>query len=186
MNVSKFIVAAAAMSITATTFAAGSHGSGHGSTTIGEPGKAGDASRTIQVDMRDNYYEPEAIEVTRGETVRFVIENKGNLVHEFNIGTPDMHAAHQDEMKMMVNHGVIQGGKLNEDMMSMDMGNGHSMKHDDPNSVLLEPGQKKEIVWTFSTATNMEFACNIPGHYQSGMYGDVNFDSVADTQASAH
>lgn len=185
MNASKFIAVAAAMSITATAFAAGSHGGGHGS-NIGEPGKAGDVSRTIQVDMLDNYYEPEAIEVARGETVRFVIENKGNLVHEFNIGTPEMHEAHQKEMKMMVEHGVIQGGKLNEDMMSMDMGNGQTMKHDDPNSVLLEPGQKSEIVWTFSTKTNMEFACNIPGHYQSGMYGDVNFDSGADIQASAH
>ncbi|WP_417567573.1 cupredoxin domain-containing protein [Marinobacter sp.] len=184
MNLSKLIVAAAAMSVTATVFAAGSHGSGHGS-TIGEPGKAGDASRTIQVDMHDNYYEPEAIEVTRGETVRFMIENKGKLVHEFNIGTPAMHEAHQEEMQMMVEHGVIQGGKLNRKMMQMDMGNGHSMKHDDPNSLLLEPGESKEIVWTFSTDTNMEFACNIPGHYQSGMYGDVNFDSAADTQASA-
>ncbi|MBD3657147.1 MULTISPECIES: cupredoxin domain-containing protein [Marinobacter] len=184
MNASKLFVAAAAMSMTATTFAAGSHGGGHGS-SIGEPGNAGDVSRTIQVEMHDNYYEPEAIEVTRGETVRFMIENKGRLVHEFNIGTPDMHEAHRDEMKMMVEHGVIQGGKLNEDMMNMDMGNGHTMKHDDPNSVLLEPGQKKEIIWTFSSKTNMEFACNIPGHYQSGMYGDVNFDSAADTQARA-
>ena len=101
MNASKLFVAAAAMSMTAIAFAAGSHGGGHGS-SIGEPGKAGDASRTIQVEMHDNYYEPEAVEVTRGETVRFVIENKGRLVHEFNIGTPEMHEAHQDEMKMMV------------------------------------------------------------------------------------
>jgi len=184
MNASKSLVVATAMSMSATAFAAGSHGGGHGA-SIGEPGNAGDVSRTVQVEMHDNYYEPEAIEVARGETVRFVIENKGRLVHEFNIGTPEMHEAHQDEMKMMVEHGVIQGGTLNRQMMEMDMGNGHSMKHDDPNSVLLEPGEKKEIVWTFSTRTNMEFACNIPGHYQSGMYGDVNFDSAADTQARA-
>ncbi|MFO7527511.1 MAG: cupredoxin domain-containing protein [Marinobacter sp.] len=184
MNASKLFVAAVAMPLTATTFAAGSHGDGHGS-DIGEPGHASDVSRTIEVQMYDNYYEPEAIEVVRGETVRFVVENKGRLVHEFNIGTPDTHEAHRDEMKMMVEHGVIQGGKLNEDMMNMEMGNGHSMKHDDPNSVLLEPGQKKEIVWTFSSKTSMEFACNIPGHYQSGMYGDVNVESPADTQASA-
>lgn len=184
MTVSKLFIAAAAMSFTATTFAAGSHGGGHGG-NIGEPGHAEDVSRTIQVEMHDNYYEPESVEVSNGETVRFVIENKGRLVHEFNIGTPEMHEAHQDEMKMMVEHGVIQGGTLNRKMMEMDMGNGHTMKHDDPNSVLLEPGEKQEIVWTFSTKTNLEFACNIPGHYQSGMYGDVNFDSAADTQARA-
>ena len=115
-------------------------------------------------------------ETPLGFDQRFVVENKGNLVHEFNVGTPDMHEAHQEEMMMMVEHGVIQGGKLNHDMMNMDMGNGHSMKHDDPNSVLLEPGQSKEVVWKFSDKGNIEFACNVPGHYQAGMYGEVNFE----------
>ncbi|NMT62109.1 cupredoxin domain-containing protein [Marinobacter orientalis] len=174
MNLSKLLILASAMSVSATAFAAGAHSDGHGMGS-GEPGKASEASRTITVEMYDNYYEPETIEVKAGETVRFVVENKGNLVHEFNIGTPSMHEAHQEEMMMMVEHGVIQGGKLNRDMMEMDMGNGHSMKHDDPNSVLLEPGESQEIVWTFTGKGNIEFACNVPGHYQAGMYGEVNF-----------
>lgn len=49
------------------------------------------------------------------------------------------------------------------------------MKHDDPNSVLLEPGQSGELIWRFSGDTTLEFACNVPGHYQAGMYGDVRF-----------
>ncbi|GBO88447.1 MULTISPECIES: cupredoxin domain-containing protein [Marinobacter] len=175
MHTSKFLVAGVALSMSANALAAGAHGGGHGASS-GEPGKASEAGRTITVEMYDNYYEPEAIEVKPGETVRFVVENKGNLVHEFNIGTPEMHETHQKEMMMMVEHGVIQGGKLNHHMMDMDMGNGHSMKHDDPNSVLLEPGQSKEVVWKFSDKGNIEFACNVPGHYQAGMYGDVNFN----------
>ncbi|MFO8142043.1 MAG: cupredoxin domain-containing protein [Marinobacter sp.] len=174
MNPSKFLILASAMSMSATAFAAGAHSDGHGASS-GEPGKASEASRTINVAMHDNYYEPEAIEVETGETVRFVVENKGNLVHEFNIGTPSMHEAHQEEMMMMVEHGVIQGGKLNKQMMQMDMGNGHSMKHDDPNSVLLEPGESQELVWKFTGKGSIEFACNVPGHYQAGMYGDVDF-----------
>ena len=79
------------------------------------------------------------------------------------------------EMMMMVEHGAIQGDKINMDNMNMDMGDGKPMKHDDPNSVLLEPGQSKEVVWKFSEESNIEFACNVPGHYQAGMYGDVNF-----------
>ena len=178
MSLSKLVVSALAMSISVTALGAGAHGGGHGQDAKnGEPGKASDASRSITVEMYDNYYEPEAIEVTPGETVRFVVENKGNLVHEFNIGTPDMHEAHQKEMMMMVEHGIIQGGKLNHDMMEMDMGNGQTMKHDDPNSVLLEPGESKEVVWKFSDKGNIEFACNVPGHYQAGMYGEVNFNS---------
>ena len=95
---------------------------------------------------------------------------------EFNIGTPSMHEGHQKEMMKMVEHGVIQGDKLNRDMMNMDMEDGKTMKHDDPNSVLLEPGQSKEVVWKFTEKADIEFACNVPGHYQSGMYGDVNFE----------
>jgi uncharacterized cupredoxin-like copper-binding protein len=180
MSVSKFVVAALAVSVSAVALGAGAHGDGHGhgqSAKSGEPGKASDAGRSITVQMYDNYYEPESIEVKPGETVRFVVENKGSLVHEFNIGTPAMHESHQKEMMMMVEHGAIQGGKLNRDMMEMDMGNGMSMKHDDPNSVLLEPGESQEVVWKFSEKSGIEFACNVPGHYQAGMYGEVNFNS---------
>lgn len=48
------------------------------------------------------------------------------------------------------------------------------MEHDDANSVLVEPGATAELVWQFSKANNLEFACNVPGHYQSGMLGKVN------------
>lgn len=174
MNGAKFLAVTAAILMSAGASAAGTHGSGHGP-SIGEPGTASEADRTLTVDMHDNYYEPEVIEVKPGETVRFVVENKGSVVHEFNIATPAMHESHQKEMMMMVEHGVIQGDKLNEEMMNMDMGNGQTMKHDDPNSVLLEPGQRKEVIWTFADKGGIEFACNVPGHYQSGMYGDVNF-----------
>ncbi len=50
------------------------------------------------------------------------------------------------------------------------------MKHDDPNSVLLEPGKTAEIVWTFNETTSLEFACNVPGHYQAGMVGDLDVE----------
>jgi uncharacterized cupredoxin-like copper-binding protein len=37
----------------------------------------------------------------------------------------------------------------------------------------VEPGKTAELTWTFSKATRLEFACNIPGHYQAGMKGDL-------------
>lgn len=177
MSASKLVIAAVAMTMSLTAFGAGKHEGGHGhASNIGEQGKASDVERTMTVNMHDNYYEPELIEVKPGETVRFVIQNKGKMVHEFNIGTAVMHEAHQKEMLMMIEHGVIQGDKINHDMMEMDMGDGQSMKHDDPNSVLLEPGKSQEIIWKFSEKGNIEFACNVPGHYQAGMYGDVKFN----------
>jgi uncharacterized cupredoxin-like copper-binding protein len=169
------VLCVAALSGPTLTFAAGAHSGGHGSAS-GKPGTVAEVDRTIQIEMRDNYYEPEQIEASTGETIRFVVENKGSLVHEFNIGTPSMHDAHQKQMAMMVEHGVIQGGKLHQEKMGMDMGNGHSMQHNDPNSVLLEPGQRKEVIWTFSKKNNIEFACNVPGHYQAGMYGEIQFN----------
>ena len=153
----------------------GGHGGGHRN-PAGEPGKVSDVSRTVTIDMIDNRYSTEEITVKAGETIRFVVSNKGQLVHEFNIGTPDMHKGHQKEMMMMVDHGVLEADKINHDKMKMDMGGGKTMEHNDPNSALLEPGKSKKIVWKFSNAGTFEFACNVPGHYDAGMMGEFEFE----------
>jgi uncharacterized cupredoxin-like copper-binding protein len=158
-----------------TALAAGSHSGGHGHHMFGKPGNPDEVTRTIEVSLEDVYFEPESIQVEAGETIRFVLTNKGELVHEFNIGTPEMHEAHQSEMEMMVEHGVLEGDKINHDMMKMKMADGSTMEHDDPNSVLLEPKGTGEIVWTFTEATTLEFACNVPGHYGAGMAGTFEF-----------
>lgn len=153
----------------------GGHAAAQSHASIGKEGEAGEVSRTIEVDLLDNYFEPERIAVQAGETVRFKLNNQGALVHEFSLGTPAMHEASQDMMQMMVEHGVIQGGTLNRERMQMDMGGGHSMAHDEPGSVLLAPGESAEIVWTFGQPATIEFACNVPGHYQAGMVGEIEF-----------
>lgn len=142
--------------------------------TVGEPAKAVGTTRTVMIKMIDNAYEPESVQVKAGETVRFVLTNAGQLLHEFNLGTAAMHVEHQKEMAMMMEHGMLTPTGMNQQMMKMDMG-GHTMKHDDPNSVLIAPGEKKELVWKFTKAVDLEFACNIPGHYESGMVGQVQF-----------
>ncbi len=202
MNPTKYptvlgIITAATMTLAASTvMAAGTHGSGHGnmspasmhggahggsmhgddahSSPAGEPGKASEATRTVTVEMTDNRYTPETLSVKQGETIRFVVENKGQLVHEFNIGTPAMHTAHQKEMMMMAEHGALEADRINHDRMKMDMGGGRTMEHNDPNSVLLEPGKKAEVVWKFTEAGKFEFACNVPGHYDAGMVGTLD------------
>lgn len=152
------------------SFGAGEHGDAGGA---GEPGKASQVTRTITVTMYDNYYEPETIMVKEGETVKFVVANKGELVHEFNIGTPDAHAAHAPKMQMMVDHGVLEADRINhEAAKAMQASMGHGM-HDEPNSVLLEPGKSDEIIWTFPDHAKIEFACNVPGHYDAGMAGSI-------------
>lgn len=156
-------------------FAAGSHGHGHASKT-GEAGSASDVTSTIHITMGDNFYEPLDINVKEGETVRFIVKNTGDFVHEFNIATGEMHRAHAPEMMMMVEHGVLEPDRINWDAAKkMQASMGHGM-HDEPNSVLLEPGKTGEIIWTFSNRAKLEFACNIPGHYESGMVGNIKLE----------
>jgi uncharacterized cupredoxin-like copper-binding protein len=116
------------------------------------------------------------MEIKAGETVRFVLKNDGALLHEFNLGKAASHAAHQKEMAAMFQNGTLSPTAAH-DMSKMDHAMGGmkmvGMEHDDPNSVLVEPGAREELIWTFSDATDLEFACNVPGHYQSGMVGKV-------------
>ena len=155
----------------ATSNHGGGHGGGHGAAEgIGHAG--GHASRTITVTMGDNYYEPETISLAHGETVRFVITNTGSFLHEFNINTGASHEAHAPMMAMMFEMGALEADRINHAVMNASKGTGHDMSHDEPNSVLIEPGQTREVTWTFDTMKDLEFACNIPGHYDSGMVGE--------------
>jgi uncharacterized cupredoxin-like copper-binding protein len=48
-----------------------------------------------------------------------------------------------------------------------------SQRHVSENAVSLEPGEQSKLIWTFSNDGSFEFACLIPGHYESGMFGNV-------------
>lgn len=147
---------------------------GHGY-DFGKPAKAEQATRSIEITLGDMYFEPKSVQVKAGETVRFVIHNQGKLLHEFNLGTAAMHAEHQKEMQHMQQMGMLTPTGMQHDMGQMaGMDHSQMMKHDDPNSVLVEPGKSAELTWTFGKATALEFACNIPGHYQAGMVGKLN------------
>ncbi|MDF2394803.1 copper-binding protein [Pseudomonas sp. 3MA1] len=140
---------------------------------FGQPAPAAKASRSVEVVMGDMSFNPKALEIKAGETVRFVLINKGQLLHEFNLGNAAMHAEHQQEMLKMQQSGMLTP----TGMQAMDhgamAGMDHGMRHDDPNSVLVEPGKQAELTWTFSKSGSLEFACNIPGHYQAGMVGKL-------------
>ena len=140
---------------------------------FGEPAPAAKATRSVEVLMGDMTFTPKSIEIKAGETVRFVLVNKGQLLHEFNLGDAAMHARHQQEMLQMQQNGMLTPTGMKEMDHGAMAGMGHAMQHDDPNSVLVEPGKTAELTWTFSKATSLEFACNIPGHYQAGMVGKL-------------
>ena len=141
---------------------------------IGYKGNENEVSRVIKVIMHDNYYEPNSFQVKAGETIKFEVENVGELVHEFNIANKMMHVKHQPEMQKMVENEILLSDSIDKDKMKKMAKIDKSMAHSHSNSVLLEPKQKGEIIWKFDNAANIEIACNVPGHYQAGMIAAVN------------
>jgi uncharacterized cupredoxin-like copper-binding protein len=120
----------------------------------GAPGDPKLPARTVTVIMSEGdgsmKFTPDRLEVNKGEQVRFVLENKGALRHEFRLATVkdnDEHAAMMREMP--------------------------DMKHDEANAVSLDPGKSTEMVWRFTQPGTFEFACLIPGHREAGMHGTV-------------
>tara|TARA_R110002020_G_scaffold266483_32_gene481460 strand:- start:5494 stop:5979 length:486 start_codon:yes stop_codon:yes gene_type:complete len=149
-------IALATATASAPAFAAGTHAGGHDDEmAIGRPGAAADATRTIRVRMDETdvgmmVFEPSEIEIRRGETIRFEVTNSGELEHEFVMDAPDANEKHKAVMARFP-----------------------EMEHADPNAIRLMPGANGEIVWTFTEAGTFEFACLIPGHYESGMHGPL-------------
>ena len=117
-------------------------------------GIAGDrkrVSRTITMAMSDEMrFHPGALEVKRGETVRFVLKNRGKLMHEMVIGTlPELqeHAAYMKKFP--------------------------DMEHDETYMAHVKPGTTQEIVWQFNRPGEFHYACLIAGHFEAGMVGKV-------------
>lgn len=145
----------AALAMSSATFAGGTHAGGHGhdsdETAIGKPGVASKASRTVTIEMTDNMrYTPADIQVKQGETVRFIVKNKGQVKHELSLGTQKELLEHLEQMKKFPD-----------------------MEHDEPSKVTLAPGKQGEIIWQFTKAGAVNFACLMPGHYEAGMKGQV-------------
>lgn len=140
---------------------------------IGSKGSANDVDRTIIVEMYDNYFQPNIIEVYGNETIKFEIINFGEFVHEFNIGNSMMHIEHQKDMEKMIENEIILVDSIDEDKMHEMAKSDHSMGHSHSNSLLLEPGESGVLIWNFTEANNIEAACNVPGHYDVGMI--INF-----------
>ena len=141
---------------------------------IGEKGKASETTRTITIKMYDNYYEPAQIQIKKGETIKFIVFNAGELVHEFNIATKEMHIKHQPEMMMMVKNEILLSNRIDKEKMKQMAKKNPSMSHSHSNSVLLSPGEKGELVWKFNNKVKLEAACNVPGHYEVGMIAKIN------------
>lgn len=120
-------------------------------TAFGQEGDPKKATRTITVDMADSMrFTPADITVKRGETLKIVSRNKGQVLHEIVLGTPEELKKHAEQMK-----------------------NNPGMEHEEAYMAHVKPGQSGEIVWQFTQAGEFQFACLLPGHFEAGMVGKV-------------
>ena len=115
----------------------------------GDPAKA---HRTIKLIMNDDMrFTPSKIKVKEGETIRFVVKNKGKLMHEVVIGTMEQLKEHAAMMRKFP-----------------------TMEHEAPYMAHVKPGSYGEIVWTFNRPGEFDFACLIAGHFEAGMVGKIH------------
>ena len=153
MKRSRLTAATVALLLGAAIFAAAAHEGEHFS--AGVPGNPKKRARIVTVIMNDSEgamkFVPERVDVKKGEQVRFVIQNKGELKHEFTLASVADNDKHAELMKKYPD-----------------------MEHDDPNAKSVDPGKTAEILWRFSKTGEFEFACLIPGHREAGMHGFVH------------
>jgi uncharacterized cupredoxin-like copper-binding protein len=95
-------------------------------------------------------FTPERIEVHKGETIRFELHNDGKLRHELVLGEPEALRRHAAMMQMMPD-----------------------MQHSGPNMASLAPGERGQLIWKFTRAGTVTFACLQSGHLEAGMKGAV-------------
>jgi uncharacterized cupredoxin-like copper-binding protein len=118
---------------------------------FGREGDPKHVTRTITVDMNDTMrFNPSQIKIKQGETIRFVVKNKGKAQHEMVLGTMDELKAHGELMKK-----------------------NPEMEHDEPYMAHVSPAKQEEMVWQFTKAGEFHYGCLAPGHFEAGMLGKI-------------
>lgn len=164
MKTRYLVVAIPGIFVALTAMASGAHQGGHDEEAIGKPGVASKVTRTITMDMGDTMrFSVPNVTARQGETIRFVVKNSGKIKHEMVLGTEKELKAHYEVMKK-----------------------NPEMEHADPNMVSVAAGKTGEIIWQFTRAGKVDFACLQPGHYDAGMKGVVTVLARAGASKASH
>ncbi|QTP58450.1 copper-binding protein [Billgrantia antri] len=135
-----------------------------------QPANEAKVDRVIQVEAEEMIFGPEALTIASGETVKFEIHNSGALAHEFVIGDRAAQEEHRRMMQEMGGHGHGHGDHGGHDMAEGEHGGNMP-------AVTIAPGETATLVWTAPEgASQLEYACNIPGHYEAGMVGQIDLE----------
>lgn len=119
-----------------------------GATASPAPSAAG---TRVEVTLTDALrIEPAAMTVPAGVPVTFVVTNTGAIDHEFYLGDEAAQAQHEQEMQSM-------GGTM----------------HDEPEGIALDPGETRELTFTFAQPGDSLAGCHVAGHYAGGMRASI-------------
>lgn len=120
----------------------------------GESASSGKPKQTIDIEMTDNAYSQEVLQVRAGEPVELTFKNEGKVDHEAIVGDEDMQDQHEEDMQ------------AKEEMDGMGHGGG-SM---DSDAITVKPGESGSLTYTFKASDDgIIIGCHEPGHYDSGM-----------------
>jgi uncharacterized cupredoxin-like copper-binding protein len=131
-------------------------------TTFGRSGDPMKVTRTIRVGMDDTmHFSSGHVHARQGDTIEFVVTNRGKIMHEMVIGT----------MKELKGHAEL-------------MRKHPGMEHDEPYMAHVGPGKSETIVWQFTKTGDFRYACLIPGHLEAGMIDKITIEPKKVTRLS--
>jgi uncharacterized cupredoxin-like copper-binding protein len=131
---------------------AGGHALAGPSTSATTPVGPGEA--TVRITIEHSRFSPEHVSVRPGTTVRFVIDNRDPIGHEFIIGDAELHRRHEAGTEPV--HPPRPGEV----------------------SVAAETTAETTFVFDESASEPVVYACHLPGHFRYGMAGSVDIVSA--------
>ena len=109
----------------------------------------GDAGETREVDvkLRFSRFVPDDFEFPAGTTVKFVVENRDPIDHEFLIGDQAAQDAHEEGTE--ARHGAR------------------------PGEISVPAGETRTTTYTFDEPGRLLIGCHLPTHWDYGMRGRI-------------
>ena len=114
---------------------------------IGASWRAGEPTRTIEIDIHYSHYSPDVLTVPAGVPIRFVIVNHDPIDHEWIVGDEAVHQRHRTGTEP--SHGAR------------------------PTEQSIRAGGSVQTVVTFATPGTLLYICHLPGHEAYGMVGTL-------------
>ncbi len=132
---------------------------------IGSPGTAAQP-RAVTIIMRDYHFDPTPLYLFRGETIRLTVLNAGMLEHELVLGDEAVQS-----QWAIVDAAASPGTPFaTAPPASTPAGIGGLR-------VVLPSGGTTTVLYEVPDQGNVLLLCNLPGHQEHGMVGDVVLES---------